>query len=67
MSKVEDTLEQVANLLAFWKVRLPEYEHPPRYAKDVDPYIAQEKVYVRFKACIDELESVLTGEPLPKE
>jgi len=60
----QEKLEQVANLLALWKARLPEYEKPTRY-KDVDPYTAQEMVYIRFKDCIDELEAILTGKPLP--
>ena len=67
MSKVEDRLEQVANLLALWKARLPDYEHPLKYAKDLDPYVAQRNIYDRFKLCIDELEEILIGKPLPKE
>jgi len=67
MGKVEDTLEQVANLLARWKARLPEYEHPLKYAKDLDPYVAQRNLYDRFKLCIDELEEVLTSKSPSRE
>lgn len=61
MTDHESRLEQVANLLALWKIQLGELrevlkrEHAPIF----------DASYNRFKRCIDELEAVLTGKPLP--
>lgn len=51
----QDRLEQVADLLTLWKTQLPEY-----YEEPINQAVVQ-----RFQNCIDELESVLVGKPLP--
>lgn len=59
--ELEARLEQVANLHASWEARLEQLritlkqEHAPIF----------DASYNRFKLCIDELEAVLTGKPLP--
>jgi hypothetical protein len=55
MCRVEDKYEQICNLLALWKARLPEYYEEP---------INQAAVQ-RFQLCIEELEAILAGKPLP--
>lgn len=55
----EEIVEQAANLLALWK------EHLPKYKKYNEGWPGKEAVIHRFKLCIDELESVLTGKPFP--
>jgi len=48
-----DRFEQLANLLGLWRRRLPGYE-------------LNSPIYLRLKLCIDQLESILTGKPMPK-
>ena len=50
---MDDKLEQLANLLGLWKSQLPGYE-------------LNSLIYLRLKLCIGQLESILTGKPMPK-
>ena len=63
----EDILEQAANLLGLWKTRLKNYEDwlLLNKKKPRDVRIVQEAQYHCLKDCAGELESILTGKPLP--
>ncbi len=61
MCRIEDKYEQVCNLLASWKILLALEEQALKAHGRTRFLVAG---YNRFKRCIDELESVLSGKPL---